>query len=125
MASALEYIASLALGQQASGITGQPNDAFLATGYSAFIQALTGETPTITQIPGTNKARMVLTTKQNEILKKWFETRVAASMKIAKAPSNLDLNANTYIMPTVLKYAFPAAIVVFIAGWVVHSMATR
>lgn len=116
MPSALDYISALALGQQAATITKTSADAFTGSGYAALIQALTGVLPTVVDLGG-GKARMVLNDKQVTIMKKWLEQRVAAGIKISKSQSNLDLNAGPFVMPVVLKYAFPAMVLTFALGW--------
>lgn len=118
---ALQYLPALSIGQKASEITGASNDTFVGMGYASLIQSLTGSAPTI-QKTAEGKAKLFLTPSQNAIMKKWLDARVAAGIKIAKAPSNLDLNAGTYITPVIIKYAAPTAIIVFILGYIAASM---
>jgi len=121
MPTALDYVQSLSLGQRAASITKANNDAWLATGYAALIQSLTGTPPTVVDL-GNKRARFVLTAAQNAIMKKWLEQRVAVGIKIVKSPSNLEINAGPYVMPVVLKYAVPAMVTAFALGWFVHNM---
>jgi len=121
MGGAIDYLPALALGQRAATITGVSNDAFPAMGYASFIQAITGEMPTVVDL-GNKKARILLSERQVAIMKKWLELRVAAGIKLAKSPSNLEINAKPFIMPVVLKYALPALVAMFALGWFAHNM---
>ena len=121
---ALDYLPAIALGSKASEITGASNDAFIATGYASLIQSLTGEPPRIVALPG-RKAQVLLNQKQIEIMKLWLERQVSVGIKIAKSPSNLELVTGPFVLPVVLKYAVPLAIVLIAAGWMAHKYIGR
>jgi hypothetical protein len=118
--SALDYLPAVTMGTKVNTITGVSTDGFTATGYASLIQSITGRPPTLVPL-GNKKARILLDEQQISIMKKWLEQRVAAGIKIAKSPSNLDIVAGPFIMPVVLKYAVPACLAVFILGWLTHS----
>lgn len=120
MGSALDYLPALAMGTKTTQITGVTADGVVASGYASLIQALTGAPPTLVPVGG-KKVRILLNQKQTDIMKKWLEGQVAAGIKIAKAPSNLDIAAGPFVTPVILKYAIPAAAAVFFIGWFAHS----
>jgi hypothetical protein len=121
MGSALDYLPALALGQKASTITGASNDVFIGMGYASLVQSITGAPPTIADL-GNRKAQIVLTAAQSATMKNWLSKNVAAAVKIAKSPTNLDLNTGTYVMPVVLSYAIPAILAAFAVGWIANSL---
>lgn len=120
MGSALDYLPAIAMGTKTSEITGVSTDGFVATGYASLIQSITGAPPTLIKLGG-KRVRILLNPHQTVIMKRWLEGQVAAGIKIAKAPSNLDIDAGPFVMPVVLKYAVPVAALVFFAGWFAHS----
>ena len=124
MPSALDYIPALAMGTSVSQITGVSADGFTAAGYAALIQALTGSQPQLVNLGG-GKAQILLDQSQIDIMKKWTEDQVTSAIKMAKSPSNLSIDMGPFIIPTVLKYAVPAAAVLFIAGWIACSYLGR
>jgi hypothetical protein len=117
---ALAYLPALALGTKVNTITGVSADGFTAAGYASLVQSVTGETPTLVDL-GNKKARILLTEKQNQLMKAWLEGQVTAGIKMASAPSGLDLSAGPFIMPVILKYAVPVGLAVFALGWLAHS----
>lgn len=120
MGSALDYLPSLAMGTKTVQTTGVAADGFVASGYASLIQSITGSQPTLVLLGG-KKVRMLLSPQQVETMKKWLDGRVAAGLKVAKSPSNLEIDARPFVMPVVLKYAVPVAAVLFFAGWFAHS----
>lgn len=120
MGSALDYLPSLAIGKKTTEITGVNADGFTAAGYASLVQSITGEQPTIVPAGG-KKVKLVLTAKQNVIMKKWLEKQVAAGIKLAKTPTNLEIVAGPFVTPVIMKYALPFSAVIFIAGWMAST----
>lgn len=118
--AALDYLPALAIGTKVNQITGVPADGFAASGYASLVQSITGRSPTLVPLGG-KKVRILLDAQQVAIMKKWLEQRVAAGIKIAKAPSDLDIAAGPFVMPVILKYAVPVGLAVFAIGWFAHS----
>ena len=118
--SALDYLPAISMGTKTSQLTGNNTDGFVASGYASLIQSITGTMPTLVPLPN-KKARIILSEKQTAIMKKWFEGQVSSGIKLAKAPSNLELVTGPFIMPTVLKYAVPALGAVFFLGWIAST----
>jgi hypothetical protein len=116
MGNALDYLPAIAMGTKAAEITGVTADGFTATGYASLVQSITGAPPVLVPLPN-RKARILLNPKQAFLMKQWLEKQVAAGVKLAKAPSNLELDTGPFIIPVVLKYAVPVGIVVFALGW--------
>jgi hypothetical protein len=121
MGNALDYLPALSLGQTASTITGASNDAFIGMGYASLVQSITGSMPSIVNL-GNKKAQIVLTPQQSAIMEKWVSKNIASAIKIAKSPSNLDLNTGTFVTPVIIKYALPTMLAAFAAGWFAYSL---
>lgn len=120
MGSALDYLPSLAIGTKTTQITGVNADGFTASGYAALVQAVTGSQPALVPAGG-KKVKLILTTAQNEKMKKWLGAQVSAGIKLAKSPSNLEIVAGPFITPVVMKYAIPFSALLFVAGWLAHT----
>jgi hypothetical protein len=120
MGSALDYLPSVAMGTSVSQQTGVPADGYTATGYSALIQSVTGKPPTLVKLDN-RKAQIILDQAQTDKMKAWLENQVNAGLKIVGSPSKLDLVTGPFVLPVVLKYAVPAAIALFVLGWVANS----
>ena len=122
MADIADYIQALSIGTDASGITGKPADGFVAGGFAAFVQAITGKPPAIQQLPD-RKARVVLSQEQVVIMRKWLDSQFWSVMK--KSDSSLTLGMGPVIVPWALKYLIPAALLFVVAGWLSHWYLTR
>jgi hypothetical protein len=119
MASLLDYSPALAIGAQAYSLTGNSTDSVTATGYAAFIQSITGESPTIISL-GNNKAQILLSQTQISKMQSWLDTKVTSLVHLTSDESNLDLNIGSFLGFWSLKYAIPAALVFVLMGWFAH-----
>lgn len=124
MTTALDYLPSITVGTQVSSLTGKSEDGFAASGFSAFITSLTGTSPTVVSLSG-KRAKLVLSKDQVVTLQKWLDKQFVAAVAKPKTPPSLELELNPVIMPFVLKYAVPAAVLVFIGGWLAHYYLSR
>jgi len=124
MADINNYIEALALGTNATSYTRKPTDGFIAGGFAAFIQALTGSMPTLVRLPN-NKAKIVLTEKQILVMRKWFDTQLWSAIKKPPEEQSLTLEMNPVIVPWALKYVIPAALLFVVLGWVGHWYLAR
>jgi hypothetical protein len=124
MPKAFDYIASLALGTDVTQITGVPGDGMAAAGYAAWIQSITGKTPTVITLPN-KRAKMVLSREQVLIMQKWLDTQVSSSLAKPAKPPTLEIDMGPVFLPWTLKYAIPAAVLLVTAGWVAHWYLSR
>jgi hypothetical protein len=122
MAEITDYLQALTIGGNASSMTGKTEDGFIAGGFSAFVQALTGQPPTLVQLPN-NKAKIILSEKQVIIMRKWLDMQLF-NFKAPKDQS-LSIEMNPVVVPWALKYAIPAALAFVILGWVGHYYLAR
>jgi len=123
MAEISDYISAVTIGTRASTLTGKSADGFLAGGFSAFVQAVTGAPPTLVQQPG-NKAKLVLSGEQVVKMRKWLDGQLWAAVQKPKEQS-LTLEMNPVIVPWALKYAVPVVVVCVALGWVAHWYLAR
>ena len=115
----LDYVNAAALGAQVYDYTKNSADSFTGGGYAAFVQAITGEPPTLVRLAN-NKAQMLLNKNQVVKMQKYLDTQLAKALNFKIPPSNLDIQLNPVIVPWALKYVVPTALVVFMAGWLAH-----
>lgn len=112
-----DYLDSLNLGSQAVTITGKSMDGLVTGGFSAFIQAVTGKAPTLTQ-PETGKAKLTLSPDQAAAVRQWIDSQVwSAIMK--PGDKTLDIDMNPVVLPLTLKYVLPASLALVAIGWLV------
>jgi len=122
MADITDYLEALTMGSNATTITGKPADGFVAGGFAAFVQALTGKLPTLVTLPN-KKAKIILDEKQTVIMRKWLDTQMWTAIK--RPEQSLTLEMNPVVVPWALKYAIPAALVFVVLGWVGHYYLAR
>lgn len=120
MSDLLKYIDSADAGNRAYKLTGQVMDGATALGYSAFVQAITGEAATV--IPLTNKrAKVILNERQVKSMQMWMHNQFALLFRKGPKPT-LELDVAPFAMPFILTYAIPAALLLIAAGWVARSV---
>jgi hypothetical protein len=119
MAELLDYIPSIALGTNVTQITKKPVDGYTAAGFSAFMLSISGENPTVVNL-GKNRAQIVLSKKQVVDLQKFLDVQLKNIVSPLKPPT-LDIALGPAIIPWMLKFAVPAAIILILTGWFAHS----
>jgi len=122
MADITDYLEALTMGSNATTITGKPADGFVAGGFAAFVQALTGKLPTLVTLPN-KKAKIILDEKQTVIMRKWLDTQMWTAIK--RPEQSLTLEMNPVVVPWALKYIVPAALLCVVAGWLGHYYLAR
>ena len=122
MADIGDYIQALTIGTEATEITGKAADGFVAGGFAAFVQALTGKLPTLVTLPD-RKAKIILSGEQVLKMRKWLDSQMWAAIK--KPEQSLTLEMNPVIVPWALKYIVPAALLCVVAGWLGHYYLAR
>jgi hypothetical protein len=95
-----------------NSITGDSEAAAAAAGYAAFIQSIGGDAPNVIDL-GDKRARLPMTENDKVALRKWLDEAVKPS---AIKPT-VEYDFGSALTPWVLKYAIPAAVVVFIIGY--------
>jgi hypothetical protein len=111
-----DYLNAVTVADSVSTITGNTQDAFVAGGYAAFVQALTGAMPTVVQ--NGNKASVLLTQEQAGAIRGWMENQLVSFLKPKK--SNLDIQVGPVVTPLLLKYILPFAVLLVAGGWFAH-----
>jgi len=117
-----DYMNALTLGTNVSDITGKAADGFVAGGFGAFVKALTGELPTVVTLPN-KKASIVLTADQAKTIRSWLDGQLMGFLKPKDA--SLDIQMNPVIVPWILKFLVPAALLLIAAGWAGHYYFSR
>jgi len=110
------------MGSNATTITGKSADGFVAGGFAAFIQAITGRMPTLVPLPN-KKAKVILSGEQVLKMRKWLDSQMWAAIKAPE--QSLVLEMNPVIVPWALKYIVPAALLFVVLGWVGHHYLAR
>jgi hypothetical protein len=88
-------------------ITNDYKASAIAAGYSAFVNAITGSDPQITQ-PVAGKAKIILTSAQATTIRTYLET--TAKNALNSQGGNLSIDLNPVIIPTATKWGLIAAI---------------
>lgn len=113
-----QLINSGSVGVQVQSITGSIEDSAYATGYAAWITAITGAPPKIVKVAD-GRAKFVLSEAQNITMRQWLSSQTQGILQTG-APPKVDYSAGDYLTPWAIQYAVPAVIVAFVAGWVAH-----
>jgi len=119
MAALLDYVPSITLGTNVSGITKKSVDGFTAAGFSAFMMSISGENPTVVNL-GNNQARLVLTKNQIVSLQQFMDTQLKNVLAKPVTKPSLDIALGPAVIPWALKFAVPAAVGLILAGWFAH-----
>jgi hypothetical protein len=108
MASTLSSILDTAgIAGTVYNITNDYKSAAIAGGYSAFVKAISGSDPQITQ-PIAGKAKIVLSSSQAQSIRTYLET--TAKNVLNNQGGNLSIDLNPVILPTATKWGLIAAI---------------
>lgn len=107
------------VGTQVQNYTNDAQAAVSAAGYAAFVQAITGVAPTVTDL-GNGRAKIILSGEQNAAMQSWLDSQVKGMLTPTAKPPVVDLSVGAYLTPWTLKYTAPALIGAFAAGWVLH-----
>jgi len=100
MANTLEMFSeSTAVGLAARNITGIEKDIFVAGGYAAWVKAVTGTVPQVTNVNG--RAVLVMNPTQIKQFQKWIE----GLGKPGRTPPSVSLELGPVFKPIALKYA--------------------
>jgi len=97
-------------------ITDNPSDAGLAGGYSAWVESITGNPPSVKRLEG-NRAQVNLSPMQVKQMQGWLDSQVSSILTPAKEKPSLDINFGPVVKPWSIKYGAPALVIVFILGW--------
>jgi hypothetical protein len=124
MADITDYVMSAAIGTRVSSITKKSQDGFSAGGYAAFIQAVTGQPPTVVLL-NNNRVRLVLSEAQKSLMQKWLDTQLKSSVAKQTELSSLEIELGPVLTPWLLKYAIPTAVFFVVTGWVAHHYMSR
>jgi hypothetical protein len=124
MAELLDYIPSIAVGTTVSRITGKNEDGFTAGGFAAFMLAISGENPSVLQLPN-KRAQLVLTKNQSLKLQEWLDRQMRLAVSKPKTPPSLDMVLAPALVPWALKYVIPTALLFVILGWLGHWYLSR
>jgi hypothetical protein len=101
-------------------ITSDSGNAAAAGGYAAFIQSIGGDQPYVQDL-GDGRVRLPMTANDKALMTKWLDDAIKPSTQ--KAIVEYDFAA--VITPWMLKYAIPASIGIFIAGYIAASLMQR
>jgi len=115
---ASDYLSSVGIGSKVSDITKNTMDMYTAAGFSALILSISGNNPTLITLPN-NRAQLVLSKDQIKAFQDFLDTQVLNFTK--KKSGTLDIALGPALVPWMLKYAVPAVIVLFLAGWFSHA----
>jgi len=118
-----DFLAPVAVGSQAVGITAQPMDGITAGAYAALVNAITGSMPTVQDV-GNGHAQMLLSDTQIIAMRKFLDKQVFGFLTPG-VPDTLDLNMGPVVTPWSLKYAITLALLLLAAGWVAHWLIAR
>jgi len=119
----LDLAMPVAAGGKAAQYTGKTDDALIATGFSAFVQSVTGTIPAVTQLPD-RRAKITLNPAQAALMTKWLDSQVAVLVAKPKAQT-LDIDMNSIMIPWAMKYLIPSCLIFFVGGWLLHYYMTR
>lgn len=115
--SALDpYIGALAVTATVKDITGSLPDAAVAGGFTAWIESITGSSPQVRAVNG--QAKIFLTQPQIAAMQQWLDNQVKKGLTAPKEPPKVVYELGPVFGPWALKYALPAGVVLFIAGFI-------
>lgn len=120
MADITPYLRSAALGTQVADKVGNVGDGLRAGGYAAFVDSITGASPTIVDREG--GVTLVQTQAQNKILGNWVENQILDSFLHRKPAGKVSYEIGPAFTPVAVKYAVPVTAVIFAAGLIVGRM---
>lgn len=124
MAQLLDYVPSITLGSNVAGLTGKADDGFTAGGFAAFMLSISGENPTVVNL-GNKRAQLVLSRRQVVALQSFLDKELTSVLASTKKKPSLDIALGPALVPWVLKFAVPAAVVLFVGGWMAHRYLAR
>jgi hypothetical protein len=101
-------------------ITSDPGNAASAAGYSAFMLSLGAQTPQVYDL-GDGRVRIPMTSDDRARVTKWLDDAIKPSTEKAV----VEYDFASVITPWMLKYAIPASIGIFIAGYIAASLMQR
>jgi len=117
---AIDLLNVTAISTQVFGITGNLSDGAAAAGYSAWINSVTGENPSVLNA-GERKAKLILSRNQAQKMQNWIDDQVTGSLKPSKDQPSLQIEFGPVIVPEVIKYAIILAGLGFIVGYVISK----
>ena len=117
MANIEPYLSAISIGSQVSDITGDLSDAFKGGAYAAWIQSITGEMPTVIRIGSENRVRIILNSRQVQRMQQWLDQQVGKLTAKDKEPATIEYELGQVFKPWAFKYAVPAGLAFFVAGW--------
>lgn len=118
------YIKSAAIASSVADITGNTTAGLQAAGYSAWVNSVTGNTPVIERLPD-ERARLVLREPQVMQMQAWLDSQVGSIFKPRDKAPKVEYEFGPVIKPWALKYVGPAALGLFLAGWVSRHYSGR
>lgn len=120
MADITPYLRSASIGTEVANKTGSAGDGLKAGGYAAFVDAITGSSPTIVDREG--GVTLVQTQAQNQMLSNWVESQMLDSIFGRKPVGKVSYEIGPAFTPVAVKYAVPVTAVIFAAGMLLGRM---
>lgn len=117
---AFDYLGTAAIGTEAAAITGKIGDGAAAAGYGAWIQSVTGSTPTVAKV-SEGRAKIILSSRQVMTMQNWIDDQIFQSFKAEKDKPTLDIEFGPVLIPEVIKYAIILSGIGFIAGYLISK----
>ena len=111
------YIDAGKVGIVVANHTGVASDSVKAGGYSAWIQAITGDPVIIDKLPD-NRVRLSLSGSQQMQLTTWFNSQLSGAIFRKGEVPRIQYDLAPVLKPLALKYSIPVFIGLFIAGYI-------
>ena len=118
MADITPYLRSAAIGTTVAQKTGEASLGFKAGGYAAFIDAVTGQSPSIVERDD-GGITLMQTEAQNKLIGSWAENQLLDSFLHRKPAGKVSYEIGPAFTPVAVKYAIPVTAVIFAAGLIV------
>jgi len=117
-----QYLDSVAVAGQVTGITGKLEDGVIAAAYASWIQSVSGDLPKVLTLPD-NRAKITWQSEtQIKTMQTWLDQQVKAGFTPTAIPASVEYDLGTVLKPWALRYALPAGILLFLAGWLAHML---
>lgn len=111
------------IGIRASEITGDAKAGAQAAGIAAFIHSVTGSFPVIVRLEG-DRVLLMTTEAQKEKIQRWMDGQVSKGLT-DKEPPKVATDLSKAFTPWIAKYTIPAALGLFLAGYLTSRVINR
>lgn len=120
---ALSLPETAGIGYRASEITGDAKAGAHAAGIAAFIQSVTGSSPEVIRLDG-DRVLLATTAEQKRKMQTFMDAQVAKGLTSKEQPK-VTTDLSQAFTPWISKYAVPAALGLFLAGYLTSRVINR